>query len=136
MHSARSVPMFVGRTRRLLVPGGLVVIGCDAVWSDVEMPTIRHSLGHNTEGSPKHGAEFDGIHTGTTKMFRTTERIISKGTIQMYDFTMLCRKEAKIKIKKFGGYLPVRFRGGHLVDAILRGGGAKIAFLNFTHFCS
>lgn len=85
MNSPRSVLMFIGRVRRLLLPRGLVVTRRDALRGNVEMSTVRHSFRYIAEGSSVHGDEFDGIYTNTTKMFRTIERIISKSKIFRFD---------------------------------------------------
>lgn len=77
-YSARGVLVFAGRMCRILVPGGLVVAGRDALRSHVEVPAVRHTLGHDAEGSADDGDEFDGVHADTAEMFRTTEFVVPK----------------------------------------------------------
>lgn len=78
VNSTRSVLMFVGRMLWIFVPRRLVVAGRHTLRSHVEVPTVWHPFWYNTEGSSVDGDEFDAVHSNTTEMFRTTERVIPK----------------------------------------------------------
>lgn len=64
---------------RLLVSGGLVVAGRDALRGDVQVPAVRYPFGHDAQRSPVDDVELYGGNADSAKMFGTAERPVPEG---------------------------------------------------------
>lgn len=69
---------------RLLVSGGLVVAGRNALRGNVQVSAIRHSFEHDAPRSPVNDVELHGVHSDSAEMFGTAERPVPEGKTRVF----------------------------------------------------